>query len=301
MKHLAYASHRALRFAVCAVFSSAAGFHTDPRPAMAQVPPIVQEQPAGDAGKATEAQRATEAEQKREAELAAETERQREAERADRRYEQDRPGEFYIAGFGGYTIGHGFDDVEGTGILSGIDLGDLNLKNSGVYGLKIGYFLPRRLNWLGFEVEGFNTTPHIEETNLTTGAHLRVTTLAFNAIARLKTMCERHEDHGRNTRAAGDAAYRYHEFCRLQPYVGVGLGVFFARASDETGSASDNGVPGLNALVGLRFYVTERIALFGEYKYNRATFDFDNIGGTNIGLKGDYSASHIVGGLSLHF
>ena len=112
MKHLAYASHRALRFAVCAVFSSAAGFHTDPRPAMAQVPPIVQEQPAGDAGKATEAQRATEAEQKREAELAAETERQREAERADRRYEQDRPGEFYIAGFGGYTIGHGFDDVE---------------------------------------------------------------------------------------------------------------------------------------------------------------------------------------------
>jgi hypothetical protein len=41
-------------------------------------------------------------------------------------------GEFYLAGFGGYTIGHGLDDVEGTGILSGIDLGDLNLENSGV-------------------------------------------------------------------------------------------------------------------------------------------------------------------------
>lgn len=301
MRYLAYASNRVLQVAVCTALSSVAAFVTDSRPTMAQLPPPVQEQPAGDVGKPTEAQRATEAEQKREAERAAEAERQREAERVDRRYKEERPGEFYIAGFGGYTIGHGFDNVEGTGILSGLDLGDFGLKNSGVYGLKIGYFLPRGLNWLGLEVEGFNTTPHIEETAFTTGAHLRVTTLAFNAIARLQTMCERHDDHGRKTRGAGDAGYQYHEFCRLQPYVGVGLGVFFARASDETGSASDNGVPGLNALAGLRFYVTERIALFGEYKYNRATLDFDNIGGTNIGLKGDYSASHIVGGLSLHF
>jgi opacity protein-like surface antigen len=268
---------------------------------MAQAPPTVQEQPAGDANKAPDAPPATEAQPRSEAERAAEAERQREAERTDRRYEEERPREFYVAGFGGYTIGHGFDNVEGTGIASGLNLGDFSLKNSGVYGLKIGYFLPRRLTWLGFEVEGFNTTPHIEETNLISGTHLRVTTLAFNAIARLKTMCQRHEDHGRKTGGTEDTVYRYHEFCRLQPYVGVGLGVFFARASDEAGSVSDNGVPGLNALAGLRFYVTERIALFGEYKYNRATFDFDNIGGANIGLKGDYSASHIVGGLSLHF
>lgn len=303
MRHLAYPYHHVLRLAVCAAFTSAVGFGTDQRPAMAQVPPTVQEQPAGKAEKATEAQRATEAEQKREAELAAEAERKREAERANRRYEEDRPGEFYIAGFGGYTIGHGFDNVEVTGPFGGnIDTGDRDLKDSGVYGLKLGYFLPKRLDWLGFEIEGFNTTPNIKETNIDAGHHLRVTTLAFNAIARLKTMCERHDDHGRTTRAADDSVYRYHEFCRLQPYVGVGLGVFFAHVSDATGSASDNAVPGLNALAGLRFYVTERVALFGEYKYNRATLEFDNVGAAGIfGAKGDYSASHIVGGLSLHF
>ena len=144
-------------------------------------------------------------------------------------------------------------------------------------------------------MEAFNTTPHLKETPLTTGAHLRVTTLAFNVIARAKMMCERHDDHDRTGRPASDR----HDFCRLQPYVGVGRSIF-ARASDSI-SASDNGVPGLNALAGVRYYFTERVALFAEYKYNRATFNFDDIGGTGAGVKGDYSASHIVGGLSLHF
>lgn len=239
-----------------------------------------------------------------EQERAEDAERARHAAReraGERRYDDRDRGELYVAGFGGYTIGHGFDDVEGTGPLSGITLGDIDLKNSGVYGAKIGYFMPRRLNWLGLEMEAFNTTPHLKETAFTTGAHLRVTTLAFNAIARAKMMCERHDDHDRRGRPTTDRDYGDHDFCRLQPYAGVGLGVFFARASDATGSASDNGVPGLNVLAGVRYFVTERMAVFGEYKYNRATFEFDNVGATAAGLKGDYSASHIVGGLSLHF
>jgi hypothetical protein len=251
---------------------------------MAQGPPTAEEQRAREAESA-DAERA---------------ERQREAARADKRNERDQPGELYVAGFGGYTIGHGFDNVEGTGALAGTNLGDIDQSDSGVYGAKVGYFMPRRLNWLGVEMEAFNTTPNLKETPLTTGAHLRVTTLAFNAIARAKMMCERHDDHDRTGRA-GDRDNRYHDFCRLQPYVGIGLGIFFARASDSTGSASDNGVPGLNALAGVRYYFTERVALFAEYKYNRATFDFDNIASTGAGVKGDYSASHIVGGLSLHF
>ena len=163
------------------------------------------------------------------------------------------------------TIGHGFDNVEGTGLASGINLGDIDLKDSGVYGAKVGYFMPRRLNWLGVEMEAFNTTPHLEQTavagTVLPGAHLRVTTLAFNAIARAKMMCERHDDQhqaptvsdDRTRRDTTNSTYRYHDFCRLQPYAGVGLGVFFARASDATGSASDNGVPGLNALAGVRY------------------------------------------------
>jgi hypothetical protein len=91
MKHLAYASHGALRIAVCAALSFGTGFGTDPRQAMAQVPAPAQEQPAGNANKTSEVQPATEAQQRSEAERAAEAERQREAERADRRYEEERP------------------------------------------------------------------------------------------------------------------------------------------------------------------------------------------------------------------
>jgi hypothetical protein len=289
MKHL---SQDLFRFGLSAILTSA-GLVAVPCSLMAQEPLMAQGPPTAEEQRAKEAERAAtqQAEQQREAE------RQREAARADKRHERDEPGELYVAGFGGYTMGHGFDNVEGTGALSGTNLGDIDLNDSGVYGAKVGYFMPRRLNWLGVEMEAFNTTPHLEETALTTGAHLRVTTLAFNVIARAKMMCDRHDDHDRTGRPAGDR----HDFCRLQPYVGVGLGVFFARAKDSTGSASDNGVPGLNALAGVRYFFTERVAMFAEYKYNRATFDFDDIAGTAAGVKGDYSASHIVGGLSLHF
>lgn len=180
------------------------------------------------------------------------------------------------------------------------------MKNSGVYGAKVGYFLPDRLNWLGFEVEGFNTTPHFKESNIggiaLPGSNLRVTTLAFNAIARAKLMGERDyedDDRGRAPRRVRDTDYR-DDFCRLQPYIGAGLGVFFARASSGGTSASDNEVPGFNGLAGVRYYLTRGVALFGEYKYNRANFDFDNIGGTGAGLSGTYSVSHVVGGLSFH-
>lgn len=91
-------------------------------------------------------------------------------------------------------------------------------------------------------------------------------------------------------------------FCPLQPYIGAGIGVFFAHTNGfgARHSDSDNAVPGFNGLAGVRYFVTEHVALFGEYKYNRATFNFDNPNSPG-GLKGDYSVSMVVGGLSFHF
>ena len=102
----------------------------------------------------------------------------------ERVVERRREGEVYVAGFGGFTWGHELASVEGTGSLKGQRFGTLDLADSGVYGAKIGYFHPGRLNWLGVEVEGFNTTPNIEQGSGLPGSHLRVTTLAFNLIAR---------------------------------------------------------------------------------------------------------------------
>ena len=236
-------------------------------------------------------------EEERARERDAEIRRQRQArdEEPVRRSDWRHPSELYFAGFGGYTFGHGINDVEGTGLASGTSLGNIGLKNSGVYGAKLGYFLPDRLNWLGLEIEGFNTTPHIKESPFSTSSHLRVTTLAFNAIARAKMMCD-YDDRRSDTSRARDTESR-RDFCRLQPYVGAGLGLFFARAD----GVSDNAAPGLNALAGVRYYITRGVAVFGEYKYNRVNLDFDNLGGTGAGLSGTYSVSHLVGGLSFHF
>jgi hypothetical protein len=248
----------------------------------------------------TEAERAAEAERLRQAERA------RSSELTETRVEHKkiRPSESYVAGFGGYTFGGKFNDVETTGPLGGLFPGanrpDRDLANSGVYGGKIGHFFGDRLNWLGVEMEAFNTTPHVEQQGPIPGDHLRVTTLAFNVIGRLKFGCETKIE---RTEPRPDlrSEIRYErEFCRLQPYAGVGLGVFFANLKGNGIDASDNAVPGLNVLGGVRYYFTERVAMFAEYKYNRATFDFDQnaLGG---GVKGDYSINHVVGGLSFHF
>ena len=219
---------------------------------------------------------------------------------------QVRPSETYVAGFGGYTFGGKISDVEGTGFLSGLNLNDRDLADSGVYGGKVGHFFGDRMDWLGVEMEAFNTTPHVEQQGLVPGSHFRVTTLAFNLIGRLKLGCkmktERTEPRSRREGIRYETQYE-REFCRLQPYAGVGLGVFFANLSTNGNSVSDNAVPGLNALAGVRYYFTERIALFGEYKYNYAVFDASTSGpfGGAAGFKGDYQANHVVGGLSFHF
>ncbi len=84
---------------------------------------------------------------------------------------------------------------------------------------------------------------------------------------------------------------------RFQPYAGVGFGIFWARISGQDIGTSSDVSPGLNALGGMRFSLTERLALFGEYKYNQAAFDF----GSNVTLYTLYQAHHFVGGLSFQF
>ena len=193
----------------------------------------------------------------------------------------------YVALYGGVTLPQSFQDVRGTGTLSGIQLTDLDLANSAIVGAKLGFFLPGRDRWSGIETEFFYTNPHIKQQDIgftgsgvppTTfnfaGAHVRVATWAVNWILRYP----------------GE---------RFQPYVGFGPGMFWGRMSGvdgELGTGSDSSL-GLNALAGARFFFTKRLALFGEYKYNRASFDF---GGT-AAIHVLYQSNNIVGGLSFHF
>lgn len=94
--------------------------------------------------------------------------------------------------------------------------------------------------------------------------------------------------------------------CPLQLYAGAGLGVFFAETSNQFGRATDNARAGLNVLAGTKYFFTEHIALFAEYKFNYVDLKFDQNrvvggGGSTAGLNGTYMINHVVGGLAFHF
>lgn len=192
---------------------------------------------------------------------------------------------------------------------------DVSLKNSAIFGGKVGYFFTEeKLPWLGVELEAFITNPKIKAQTLSTEhdityqpntpapaascppqniinplpncpafvrnnstlsleeSSLRVTTVAFNVIARYPGTV-------------------------FQPYVGVGGGAFYFSSSN--GSIQGRQVyPGLNALAGARLLVTEEWGIFAEGKYNMANVtNFDPA----FGLSGMYSIFHLVAGVSFHF
>jgi len=103
--------------------------------------------------------------------------------------------------------------------------------------------------------------------------------------------------------------FRY-PMTRLQPYVGVGPGIFFARikgeglAPDSPESTSDNGRLGLNAKVGLEYYVTRHLTAFAEWKLNYAHFKFDenqNLFPFPYGLDATYTMHLVSFGVGYHF
>ena len=189
--------------------------------------------------------------------------------------------EMYIAGYGGVNFGDRLNSIAGTGGQAGVpDLNpapnpDFDLQNSITFGGKVGYFPGH--SWYGIEGEVFHTTPHIKQLFDDPGIHMRVTTVGANFIARYP---------GRT----------------FQPYVGAGIGAAIAHIGDTATVRSDSDVAAAwNVLVGLRAFITPKIAVFGEYKYTGATFKFDQALPPDAGFSGNYRAQHILGGLSYHF
>lgn len=184
-------------------------------------------------------------------------------------------GEMYVAGQIGYA-------VPGDLVTK---FGSLDLQNSLSYGAKVGYFFPHRNNWFGVETEVYNATPNIKQGNIPPnpsnpgafsgpvgGSHMSVTNWAFNAIMRIPN----------NT---------------VQPYAGLGIGINFANVSE--GPTFGNGTsvtPSFNILAGVRTIITERVALFGEYKYNFTELSF-----SQAELNGAYRTSIFMAGISFHF
>ena len=207
--------------------------------------------------------------------------------------------ESYVAGQFGVTlpsIGRGLTDNDLTGIfIPGSTISDQSLKTSGLYGAKLGHYF-KAVPWLGLEAEAYSTTPHIKQQSITfSGPSGPVGSLEFPGL------------NFRVATVALNLTLRYHK-TRLQPYIAVGPGMFFARIKDPSLS-SDNTQSstnfGLNAQAGLRYYITRNFTVFAEGKYNHVRFDFpETPPGINFnlfGFNGTYNMFHVAFGLSYNF
>jgi opacity protein-like surface antigen len=195
----------------------------------------------------------------------------------------------YVAGQVGANIPQDASNVEFS--AGGVTLGgnDLALQNSLMYGAKAGYYFDslkfQNFN-LGVETEVFNSTPHVKQQDITLGGGIgSIGSAGFT---------------NRVLMWAPLAVVVRYQAGAFEPYAGVGLGVFFSRLSDGTDSSSSTDV-GLNTQLGLRYRVNPNLSLFGEWKYNYANIDHNNIGGTGVDLSYNYNANIFAAGVGYHF
>ena len=199
--------------------------------------------------------------------------------------------EMYVAGQVGASIPNKFSNVEGVDSSAGLTVSDLSLQNSLMYGAKLGYYFDS-IKWLGVETEVFNSTPHLKQQDVT---------VSFGGASATGNFP------GQSVRVLNWAPINIvvrHQMGGFEPYAGVGMGVFFANLKDgASGESSSTTNVGLNTQLGLRYKVTQNVAVFAEWKYNRANLNFSESSPTQQtgGFKGDYSANIFAFGVGYHF
>ncbi|MGQ0667193.1 MAG: outer membrane beta-barrel protein [Nitrospiraceae bacterium] len=191
---------------------------------------------------------------------------------------------------------------------SGTTVSDQSLKNSFVYGGKIGHYFSRA-RWFGIEAEIFYSTPHIKQQDITlrSGAPFTFTPSGGGPSTSIGNELGLGVVPGVNfhvlTIAPFNLMFRY-PGTRLQPYLGIGPGIFIARLKDPSVSQGVNTQSstrlGLNALVGARYYFTRHFAAFAEGKFNYVRFSFEE-NPNFFGFDATYTPIHAVFGLSVHF
>jgi opacity protein-like surface antigen len=201
--------------------------------------------------------------------------------------------ESYVGGQIGVTFPQSLSNVKLTQDgFGGLSASDLSLESSLMGGIKLGHFFSRA-RWLGIETELFYTTPHIKDQNITIsgpGGSLPLGQASgeYNRIL---------------TWAPMNLVLRYHK-TRLQPYIAIGPGIFFATRKDADGGTQSGTAIGLNSQVGVRYYITRSWTVFGEGKYNLARIGYtskDSDPDAALGFRATYSAFIFSFGVSYHF
>ena len=151
-------------------------------------------------------------------------------------------------------------------------------RSSALFGLRFGRWLDD-VPWFGLAVDGSYFRPATD---------VQTVPLSVLAMARYGFLKDDEFKNG-----------------RLQPYVGLGPGLFISNVSGSIGfqEASDTSADiGLDARVGVAFMIETNWAGFLEYRYTRVspTFDVKVFGGT-APADTTFSTHHVILGLSYRF
>ncbi len=203
--------------------------------------------------------------------------------------------ETYVAGQLGMTFPQALSsgDVTQHGI-GGLTISDQPLKNSIMLGAKFGHYLSKA-RWIGFETGLSFANPHIKQGSLTfTGPGGSAPSGTLSGVHQRMVIWD-----------MATLMVRYPGF-RLQPYAGIGPSIFFATLKGPSAPPGQSGTAiGLNVQGGARYYLTRRVALFGELQYHRARIGYtsndDNPAADPFGFRATYSAITTSVGISYHF
>ena len=212
--------------------------------------------------------------------------------------------EAYIGGQIGTSIaGNSLDSVELTDFSPTGSMSDRELSRSILGGGKLGYYFPKA-RWFGIETEFSYTTPNIQQQSTTITIQPGAVLSGFGPVAGGTTESVLSGDYFRVfTWVPVNLMFRYHK-TRLQPYVGIGPGIFFGKVTTTipqfAGSQSSTQL-GLNAKAGAEYFFTRHITAFAEFKYHYTTFNFPSNDNGGFGFKATYSPLFVNVGLSYHF
>ena len=189
-------------------------------------------------------------------------------------------------------------DVQTSTLPAGTTFTDTDLEKSLMVGGKAGYWFTKQgYSWLGLETNLQYANPDIASQNLRTNLPVG---FVFTAPASCSgaTTCAVPTS-GADLRVLTWAPFivkaRYDQG-PFQPYVGIGLGLFFAK-TNVLGPSTSTMEPGLVTQLGAEYKLTDQVGLFGEWGYQHANLGFSS-GGTS--LSADYNAHVLAVGVNWH-
>lgn len=187
-------------------------------------------------------------------------------------------------------------DVQGTSAFGNANANDVKFDSSLVGGMRLGAWMPS-VRYLGFAVDAFYFTTNIKPQTLTG--------CIGTSCGALSTTAETKQEH---FAIAFDIMLRLplaksEEFPvgRFQPYITVGPALFISRWK-EPGFSSTTTTLGFKGGAGAKFFFTNNVALFGEYRLTsfepEQSFRVANV---QFDVSNRLTTHHFLGGLSIHF